>query len=175
MISTLKGTGGAMRSAALGIAGAATVIRPLFVLQELRELAEWLPKDLVLIGFELAIELAQHLFRLMYRFVLYPALMRESAYTLQLQDQGPEMLRLCVEISGTELEFWKDKPEACKGIYMKRENDDLQKAEKLVLFLCFYSLVMIMLQKTAPKVLEGRGFFYGMVNIAVVILLCGLL
>ena len=65
--------------------------------------------------------------------------------------------------------------QACKGIYMKRENDDLQKAEKLVLFLGFYSLVMIMLQKTAPKVLEGRGFFYGMINIAVVVLLCGML
>ena len=58
---------------------------------------------------------------------------------------------------------------------MKRENDDLQKAEKLVLFLGFYSLVMIMLQKTAPQVLEGRGFFYGMINIVVVVLLCGLL
>lgn len=174
VVSTLKGMGGALRSAALGIAGVATVVRPLFVLQELRELAEWLPKDLVLIAFELSVELAQHIFRLMYRFVLYPALMRESAFTLQLKDQGPEMLRLCVELSGTELEFWRDKPEACKGIYMKRENDDLQKAEKLVLFLGFYSLVMIMLQKTAPKVLEGRGFFYGMINIAVVVLLCGM-
>ena len=175
VISVLKGTGAAMRSAALGIAGAASVIRPVFVLQELREIAEWLPKDLILLGFELFVELAQHLFRLMYRFVLYPSLMRESAYTLQLQDQGAEMLRLCVELSGTELEFWKENPGACKAIYMKRENDDLQKAEKLVLFLGFYSLVMIMLQKTAPQVLEGRGFFYGMINIVVVVLLCGLL
>ena len=66
VITTLKGTGRAMRSAALGIAGAATVIRPLFVLQELRELAEWLPKDLVLMAFEIVVEVAQHLFRLTY-------------------------------------------------------------------------------------------------------------
>jgi hypothetical protein len=119
VVSTLKGMGGALRSAALGIAGVATVVRPLFVLQELRELAEWLPKDLVLIAFELSVELAQHIFRLMYRFVLYPALMRESAFTLQLKDQGPEMLRLCVELSGTELEFWRDKPEVRATCHVK--------------------------------------------------------
>lgn len=46
-----------------------------------------LPKDLVLIVFELSVEIAQHIFRLMYRFVLYPSLMKESSYTLQLKDQ----------------------------------------------------------------------------------------
>jgi hypothetical protein len=45
--------------------------------------------------------------------------MRESAFTLQLKDQGPEMLRLCVELSGTELEFWRDKPEVRATCHVK--------------------------------------------------------
>jgi len=173
-ITGLKGLGGNLRSVALALAAGAGLVRPLFVVHQLRKLAEWLPKDLVVIACEVVVEVLQHLFRLLYRFVLYPALMRESSYTLALKERGHELLRLCVELSGTKLEFWTENPEACKAIYMKRENDDLQKAEKLMLFLGVYSLVMVGLQKVSPKVLEGRGFFYGLINIAVVVVLCAM-
>lgn len=43
VITLLKGMGGTLRTAALAVAGVATVVRPLFILQELRQLAEWYP------------------------------------------------------------------------------------------------------------------------------------
>ena len=139
---------------------------------ELRSIAEWLPKDLLQFSVELLLGSAQYAYRLAYRFVLYPTLVRESGYSLTLVSGGQALTQLCEDLSGTDSGFWAEHPKHCVDIYMKRENADLQSAQKMGLFLCLYCVVMLGLQKCAPGVLQGRGVFFGLMNIFVVVALC---
>ena len=97
--------------------------------------------------------------------------MRESGYTLSLVLGGSELLKLCEELSGIG-DFWEEHPTHCKDIYLKRENNDLQVAEKMLLFLGLYIVVWQALQKVAPQILQGGGLFFGLMNLAIVCVLC---
>jgi hypothetical protein len=174
VVTPLKGWGEAMHWGAIGVGGLAWVASPVYCMVQLRKLVEWMPKDVIILTLQLVLDLAQHLFRLGYRFVLYPELMHENGYTLKLSQGGAELIKLCSALSGEAQEFWLEHPTACSQIYFKRENDDLQFAEKVLLFLGIYCMVMLGLQNFAPQVLQGRGLFFGVMNVAIVVGMCGL-